>query len=71
MLPGGLALAGPELAKEAGMKLVELGSLHSELPHIEEDLATRMEGSATLPDGRVVPLLSIPRWNMRWQDLYR
>jgi len=34
-------------------------------------LATRMEGSATLPDGRLVPLLSIPRWNIRWQDQYR
>ena len=34
-------------------------------------LATRMEGTATLPDGRLVPLLSIPRWNIRWQDQYR
>jgi len=34
-------------------------------------LATRMDGSATLPDGRVTPLLSIPRWNIRWQDQYR
>ncbi|HET9271955.1 MAG TPA: tetratricopeptide repeat protein, partial [Vicinamibacterales bacterium] len=34
-------------------------------------LATRMEGTATLPGGRVTPLLSIPRWNIRWQDQYR
>ena len=34
-------------------------------------LATRMEGTATLPDGTVTPLLSIPRWNIRWQDQYR
>jgi Flp pilus assembly protein TadD len=34
-------------------------------------LATRIEGTATLPDGRVTPLLSIPRWNIRWQDQYR
>jgi thioredoxin-like negative regulator of GroEL len=34
-------------------------------------LATRMEGTATLPGGRIVPLLSIPRWNIRWQDQYR
>jgi tetratricopeptide (TPR) repeat protein len=34
-------------------------------------LATRMEGSATLPDGRVLPLVSIARWNIRWQDQYR
>jgi Flp pilus assembly protein TadD len=34
-------------------------------------LATRMEGTATLPDGRVTPLISIPRWNIRWQDQYR
>jgi len=34
-------------------------------------LATRMEGTATLPDGRVTSLLSIPRWNVRWQDQYR
>jgi Flp pilus assembly protein TadD len=34
-------------------------------------LATRMEGTATRPDGRVTPLLSIPRWNIRWQDQYR
>jgi len=34
-------------------------------------LATRMEGTATLPDGRATPLLSIARWNIRWQDQYR
>ena len=34
-------------------------------------LATRMDGTATLPDGRVTPLVSIPRWNIRWQDQYR
>jgi Flp pilus assembly protein TadD/mono/diheme cytochrome c family protein len=34
-------------------------------------LATRMEGTATLPDGRITPLLSIRRWNIRWQDQYR
>jgi tetratricopeptide (TPR) repeat protein len=34
-------------------------------------LATRMDGTATLPDGRVTPLLSIARWNIRWQDQYR
>jgi Flp pilus assembly protein TadD len=46
---------------------VEAASVY---PHAHY-LATKMEGSATLPDGGVVPLLSIPQWNIRWQDQYR
>jgi tetratricopeptide (TPR) repeat protein len=30
-----------------------------------------MAGTATLPDGRVTPLISIRRWDIRWQDQYR
>ncbi len=34
-------------------------------------LGKAIEGSATRPDGTVVPLLRIPSWNIRWQDQYR
>jgi tetratricopeptide (TPR) repeat protein len=34
-------------------------------------LATRMIGSATLPDGSKQTLVSIPQWDIRWQDQYR
>jgi tetratricopeptide (TPR) repeat protein len=38
-------------------------------PHAHR-LATRMRGWATLPDGSTRPLISIPQWNMSWQDTY-
>ncbi|HUR32492.1 MAG TPA: tetratricopeptide repeat protein [Vicinamibacterales bacterium] len=38
-------------------------------PHAHR-LATRMRGWATLPDGTTRPLISIPRWNVSWQDTY-
>lgn len=34
-------------------------------------LATQMTGVAVLPDGSRQTLLSIPRWDIRWQDQYR
>ncbi|HEY6506928.1 MAG TPA: tetratricopeptide repeat protein, partial [Vicinamibacterales bacterium] len=34
-------------------------------------LGKTIEGSATRPDGGVVPLLRIASWNIRWQDQYR
>jgi Flp pilus assembly protein TadD len=34
-------------------------------------LAAEMEGRAVRPDGTMVPLLSIRRWDVRWQDQYR
>jgi tetratricopeptide (TPR) repeat protein len=34
-------------------------------------LAKQMLGTATLPDGTVKTLLSIPQWDFRWQDQYR
>jgi tetratricopeptide (TPR) repeat protein len=33
-------------------------------------LGRRLQGSARLPDGRVVPLIQIPDWNFDWQDVY-
>jgi Flp pilus assembly protein TadD len=39
-------------------------------PHAH-NLARRMEASATLPDGSTRPLISIPDWDFRWQDVYR
>ena len=33
-------------------------------------LAVEMDVSATLPDGRVEPLLRIPDWDFHWQDEY-
>jgi len=34
-------------------------------------LATQMTGTAVLPDGSRQTLLSIPQWDIRWQDQYR
>ena len=45
-------------------------TLVSVYPHAHA-LAREMRGEATRPDGTVVPLLSIPRWDLRWQDQYR
>jgi len=39
-------------------------------PHAH-NLARRMQAAATLPDGRVVPLIAIDDWDFRWQDVYR
>ena len=39
-------------------------------PHAH-DVARRMTASATLPDGTNLPLISIDRWDFRWQDVYR
>src|SRR5712692_7643557 len=39
-------------------------------PHAH-NLARRMDASATLPDGSARPLISIPDWDFRWQDVYR
>ncbi len=33
--------------------------------------ATRVHASALLPDGTTRPLVSIPRWDFAWQDVYR
>ena len=38
-------------------------------PHAHR-LATTMRAWATLPDGSTRPLITIPRWNMSWQDTY-
>ncbi len=39
-------------------------------PHAH-DLGRRMEAQATLPDGSVRWLISIPDWDFGWQDVYR
>jgi tetratricopeptide (TPR) repeat protein len=39
-------------------------------PHAH-NLARRMEATATLPDGRTEPLITIDDWDFRWQDVYR
>jgi tetratricopeptide (TPR) repeat protein/mono/diheme cytochrome c family protein len=38
-------------------------------PHAH-NLARRIDASATLPDGSTRPLISIPDWDFRWQDVY-
>lgn len=40
------------------------------LPHAHY-LGQRLEGRATLPDGSVIPLLTIPRWDFNWQSDFR
>jgi Flp pilus assembly protein TadD len=39
-------------------------------PHAHA-LAREMQGTATLPDGTVTRLVSIRKWDLRWQDQYR
>lgn len=39
-------------------------------PHAHS-LATSVRGTATLPDGTRRPLITVTRWNPRWQDVYR
>ncbi|CAN5148226.1 hypothetical protein BH23VER1_BH23VER1_34560 [soil metagenome] len=34
-------------------------------------ICTSMRGTATLPDGQVIPLLSIPHWDFNWQTVYQ
>ena len=46
---------------------VEVVSIY---PHAHY-LAKEMTGSAVLPDGSTRTLLSIPQWDIRWQDQYR
>lgn len=38
-------------------------------PHAHR-IATTMRAWATRPDGSIAPLISIPHWNMSWQDTY-
>lgn len=33
-------------------------------------LGKKLRGSATLPDGKSVPLIHIPRWDFNWQESY-
>lgn len=34
-------------------------------------LARRVDGDATLPDGTIKRLISVPDWDFNWQDVYR
>ncbi len=43
--------------------------VHTVQPHAHY-LGRHLEGSARLPDGRVVPLIQIRDWNFNWQDVY-
>lgn len=44
--------------------------VHTIAPHAHY-LATRIDSFAILPDGSRKPLISIPDWNIHWQDVYR
>lgn len=44
--------------------------VHAVQPHAH-NLARRIEGTATLPDGSIRPLVSIADWDFRWQNVYR
>jgi hypothetical protein len=39
------------------------------MPHMHL-LGRRMKLTATLPDGKVTPLVNVPNWDFRWQDTY-
>ncbi|MEM7121248.1 MAG: redoxin domain-containing protein [Pseudomonadota bacterium] len=47
----------------AGMTLVDL------LPHMHY-LGKEVIATATLPDGEVIPLIHIEKWDFRWQNVY-
>jgi tetratricopeptide (TPR) repeat protein len=44
-------------------------AVHTVQPHAHY-LGREVEGSARLPDGRIVPLIRIRSWNFDWQDVY-
>lgn len=44
--------------------------VHAIQPH-SHSRATQVDGTATLPDGSTKSLISIPRWDFRWQHVYR
>jgi tetratricopeptide (TPR) repeat protein len=44
--------------------------VHAVQPHAHY-LAREVRGTARLPDGTVVPLISINDWDFRWQQVYR
>ncbi|MEM9381433.1 MAG: redoxin domain-containing protein [Planctomycetota bacterium] len=39
------------------------------MPHMHT-LGSSMKAIATLPGGDVLPLVSVPRWDLRWQNIY-
>jgi tetratricopeptide (TPR) repeat protein len=43
--------------------------VHTVQPHAHY-LGRRMEGAARLPDGRLLPLITIENWNFDWQDVF-
>lgn len=45
---------------------IELVTIHCHAHYICES----MKAVATLPDGRSMPLISIPKWDFNWQDSY-
>jgi tetratricopeptide (TPR) repeat protein len=61
--------AGSYVVEDRYVLPVDVDAL-SVYPHAHA-LANEMHGSATLPDGRNVPLIRIDSWDPRWQDQYR
>lgn len=44
-------------------------TLHSVMPHMHL-VGREMKVSATLPDGREIPLVHVPKWDFNWQMTY-
>lgn len=55
--------------RHAWMELPSDVTLVDCLPHMHF-LGKSFKVDATLPDGAVVPLIDIPKWDFRWQDYY-
>jgi Flp pilus assembly protein TadD len=65
-----IAAGDPNYAIEDSYVLPADVDALSVYPHAHY-LATQMRGTATLPDGTERSLISIRRWDVRWQDQYR
>lgn len=55
---------------EESFTLTENVELQGISPHAHY-IATSMRAIATLPDGREMTLISVPRWDFAWQEQYR
>jgi hypothetical protein len=59
----------PSYRRRVWMEVPKDCELIEVTPHMHF-LGKDVEATATLPDGEVLPLIRVPRWDFRWQDTY-
>ncbi|MEM6671966.1 MAG: redoxin family protein [Planctomycetota bacterium] len=60
---------GEDYARHVWMKVPADMRVTDVMPHMHS-IGRSMKAIVTQPDGEVVPLISIPRWDLRWQNIY-